>query len=239
MLDDVTARGLALVISFEWSADDERLLAPLVDATLVWADDEDLERIAVPLVATLWDSELRGDIEAALDRLAPRHEHVRAALDAARADLAAGPQGSRLARAVVEQAAVELTGELMLPEHCLLCAEEFAASDSSGDLRRHALRLARIAGRAVDISDAEIRRASATAAVSTDSTVAVALATDARRLAVRAWLRNLAELGSESLPVLSDALRDLVSEPLPAAADDEIWHETVLGLSERLEPALN
>src|SRR4051794_272850 len=117
MLDDDTARGLALVISFEWNADETRLLAPLVDATLVWADDEDLERIAAPLVATLWESDLRGDIESALDRLAPRHEHVRTALDAARADLAGGPKGSRLARAVVEQAAVELTGGLMMPQH--------------------------------------------------------------------------------------------------------------------------
>jgi hypothetical protein len=233
MLTDDAARDLALVAGLEWSSEDEAVLAPLVDAVVVWADDDVMARIAVPIVERLWPSDLRGDIESAVAASAPD------ALDDARADLSAGPRRSRLARAFVEQAAVELTGELMLPVCCLLCVEEGLATAPDAERRRRALRVASVAGRAAGIPEEELRRAFAVGAVSASSAPAFALATDERRLAARAWLRNLAELGHDSVPALSEALRELVGGPLPAVADDAIWHEAVAGLAEQLNAPLN
>ncbi len=68
---------------------------------------------------------------------------------------------------------------------------------------------------------------------------ALALATDERRLAVRAWLGRLADLGAESVRPLALELRALADEALPDAANDEVWRETVRGLAERLAPEWN
>lgn len=233
MLTDDHARDLALVAGLEWSFEDEAVLAPLVDAVVVWADDDVLARIAVPIVEALWASDLRDDIESAIATAAPD------ALDDARADLDAGPRKSRLARAFVEQGAVELTGELMLPVHCLLCVEEGLATVPEAERPWRALRVAQIAGRCAGIPLDECRRAFAAAALSSSSSPALALATDERRVAVRDRLRNLAELGRDSVPALSGALRELLDGPLPPVADDAIWHEVVAGLAEQLRAPLN
>src|SRR5712691_1583748 len=92
MLTDDAARDVALVAGLAWSSEDEAVLAPLVDAVAVWAADDVMARIAVPIVEQLWPSDLRGDIESAVAASAPD------ALDDARADLGAGPRKSRLAR---------------------------------------------------------------------------------------------------------------------------------------------
>jgi hypothetical protein len=233
MLTDDAARDLALFAGLEWSADDAAVLAPLVDAVAVWADDDVMARIAVPIVEELWPSDLRGDIESAVAASAPH------ALDDARADLSAGPRKSRLARAFVEQAAVELAGELMLPMHCLLCVEDGLAAAPEAERPRRALCVASVAGRAASIPEGELHRAFAAGAVSPFPSPAFALATDERRLAVRDWLRNLAELGRDSVPTLSEALRGLVAGPLPRVADDAIWHEAVAGLAEQFRAPLN
>jgi hypothetical protein len=64
--------------------------------------------------------------------------------------------------------------------------------------------------------------------------VAAAVATDARREAVRAWLCRLAELGETSVPTLAAELRALAAGPLPPVDDDAVWRETVAGLVARL-----
>ena len=48
MLDDSTARDLALAISLQFEGDDIPLLAPLADASLVWLDDKERSCIATP-----------------------------------------------------------------------------------------------------------------------------------------------------------------------------------------------
>ncbi len=69
--------------------------------------------------------------------------------------------------------------------------------------------------------------------------VAAVLATDERRRAVRSWLENLAQLGVGSVPTLSGELAAVARGPLPAAADDQVWREATLGLTETLGAELN
>jgi hypothetical protein len=232
------ARELALLAPLEWSESDRALLAPLVDATLVWADDEVLRRIAAPIVAAMWSDDLRHDIERALDRASVRHTRLARKVDAAYADLAAGPEGSRLALAVVEQAAVELALEEQGLVYCLLCVHDQLVRAPAGDRRHLARTVARIATRAAAVPADEVRAAVSSAAVH-GGDAALALATDERRRAVRAWLGRLAELGAESVGAHALELRALAAEPLPAAVDDEVWRETVAGLAERSAPGWN
>ena len=85
--------------------------------------------------------------------------------------------------------------------------------------------------RAAGVPEDELRAALARAAVGRPST-ALAVATDERRCAVRAWLGRLAELGVKTAPNLSAELRALVAGPLPVVEADDVWRETVAGLSE-------
>jgi len=81
-LDD--ARFLSMDVGLEWDEEDIQLLAPLVDAAFVWADDETLARVATPIVEVMWQNELREDLEGLgsrnrlnQDRVRRRHEPFR------------------------------------------------------------------------------------------------------------------------------------------------------------------
>src|SRR5207244_4226183 len=124
---------------------------------------------------------------------------------AARADLDLGPRDSRLARAVVDQAADQLAGERQRPLCCLLCIEEGLERSPAAERRAQVLAVARVAGHAAAIPDAELRAAVVAASVRRASP-ALVLATDARRVAVHGWLRRIAMLGASSLPATSAAL---------------------------------
>jgi len=235
MLSDDTARDLATCVGLEWSDADVESLAPLVDAAFVWAEDEQLARIAAPIVESMWQNELREDIERALETSAARSPHVRKRLRAARKDLAAGPRRSRLARAFLEQAAFELAFAEQEPVHCILCVEELLRANPPSERRALVLRLARCASRAAAVPQAELRAAVAGAALGKgpeDS--AAVVATDARRRAVRQWLLRLADLGSRSVPTVAAELRVLAADPLPPADQDLVWRETVAGLVAQL-----
>ena len=235
MFTDDDAQELNYFVGLQWEASDTPVLSPLIDAALVWADDETMARVAVPVVEALWANELREDIERALAHGAERDEFVRRVLAAARADLALGPRQSRFARTVVEQGAFDLAFAEQLPVHCLLCVEEGLSRTPPEERRANALRTARIARRAAAVPEAELRAAVTTAALrSGHADVAVALATDDRREAVRAWLLRIAELGSRSVPRLSGELLELASQPARSAEEDDVWHETVAGLIGRL-----
>ena len=116
MLDDDVARNLALFAGLVWEDRDRAVLAPLIDATIVSADEEQLDVIAAPIVEVLWTDGLRDDIERAIVHRPER--------DAARADLALGPARSRVALAYVKQGAVDLADDALLPGVCLCCAED-------------------------------------------------------------------------------------------------------------------
>jgi hypothetical protein len=231
---DDDARELNYFVGLQWEASDAPVLSPLIDAALVWAEDETMAKVAVPVVEALWANELREDIERALAHGAEREPYVRGVLAAARADLARGPSRSRFARTVVEQGAFDLAFVEQLPVHCLLCVEEGLRATPAHERRAKALRVARIARLAAAIPEAELRAAVATAAFGSGrGDAAVALATDARRAAVRAWLRRIGDLGSRSVPILAAELLEL-GEPAGSAEEDDIWHETVAGLVKQL-----
>jgi hypothetical protein len=231
MLTETAAHELTYYVSLEWTAEDRAVLGPLVDSALVWSDDD---AAAEPILDTLWKDELREDLERALAEAAERHPFVARLRPAAEADLAAGPRGSVLARAVVWQGAFELAHDLH-PFHCLLCVEEGLNATPEGERRSAALRVARIAGRAAAVPPGELRSAIAAAAAdAARGDVAAVLATDDRRRLVRSWLKNLARLGTRSVPTLSAELGAVVRGPLPAVADDQVWSEAVLGLTEML-----
>lgn len=230
MLDDNTARELALALSLQFEPEDDEALAPLVDAALVWLDDDAREPIATAVVEALWPRELREDIERGLEAVARQQGSVRFAAEHARADLALGPRDSRLARAVVDQAADEAAFDLQLPVGCPHCLEEglARARGSDSDVRERLLLFVRMAGHAAKVPPEELRAA----ADSVDP--ALELATDERRADVRWWLRRIALLGRQSIPNLSAALLELLDEPLPPVEEDEVWEAAAGGLIDRI-----
>jgi hypothetical protein len=105
VLTEEAAQKLTYFVGLQWEDADRQVLEPLVDAALVWAFPDQLAQIALPIVETLWEDELREDIERALDDASSQHDEVACLAADAKADLAAGPRRSRLARAIVEQGA--------------------------------------------------------------------------------------------------------------------------------------
>ena len=233
MLTNADARDLVHFVGLEWSDADRVVLEPLIDAALVWADEAQMARIAVPIVVTLWADDLEGDILRALESGAARDEFVRGKVADARADVARGPRRSRLARAHVEQAAWEFSMGHGWPPHCLMCVEDHLNAVEPVARRTLAAQVARICTREAALSAEEVR-AAITAAALSGRDVATAFASDDRRRAVRARLRTLAELGRNSVPTLAAELLALTEEPLPAAAKDELWREAVAAVAEGL-----
>jgi hypothetical protein len=237
VLTESAARELSYYVALNWTEDDRDMLGPLVDAALVWSEDD----CAVePVIGALWRDGLREDIERALAEAAVCHAFVARLRSAAEADLAAGPRGSRLARAVVWQGAFDLAHGDLHCFHCLLCVEEQLVATPESERRSAVLRVAQIAGRVVAVSSAELRSAIAAAAADpARGDLAAVLATDERRSAVRSWLENLAQLGACSVPTLAGELGAVVRGPLPAVADDQVWREAVLGLTGTLDAEWN
>lgn len=115
MLDDDTARDLALFAGLIWD-DDREVLAPLVDAVTVWVEADQLDELARPIVEQLWADGLRDDIERAL------RSYGKAPVEAFD-DLDLGPSRSVLAAAYVQQGAVDLGGPFV-GHRCLCCVED-------------------------------------------------------------------------------------------------------------------
>jgi hypothetical protein len=227
MLSVDAARDLAMYSALEWDDADRELLAPLIDAAFVGAEESEFERVGWPMVEALWQGGLAGDIERAVAQGSDAD-----LIAAARADLAAGPRQSKLGRAYVEQAAGQFAFEEQLPVCCLLCVEELLGRADAAERPQIARRVARIAVRAAAVPEEELRAAVAVVAVGGVASTALAVATDERRRAVRAWLGRLAELGVTTAPNLSGELHALVDGPLPAAEHDDVWRETIAGLTE-------
>lgn len=227
VLADVVAHDLALAMALEFEPSDADALAPLVDAALVWLDGDAREPITAAVAEVLWPRELREDIERGLDAVEDRFPHLRRELARARRDLDRGPRNSRLALAVVDQAADEAAFDLQFPVGCPHCLDEGIGRASCDGIRERTLLFARMAGHAARIPPDELQ------AVSDAVDPAVELATDERRADVRWWLRRIALLGQRSVPNLSAALLELLNEPLPEAYEDEVWREAVTGLLDR------
>jgi hypothetical protein len=197
MLDEATARDLALFAGLAWNESDRDTLAPLIDATLVWVDDEQLDEIAAPIVEALWADDLRSDIDRALAEYEQRHGEVHAA----HADLDAGPTGSRLALAYVKQGAVDLSGAPFVRGLCLCCVEDGLGAAPLGRQKEMVLEAA--------------------AAIVFDP---LSDSTDEARLRARRRLAELGTLAERSLPRLAAAFRALAVEPLPPPDRDALWN---------------
>jgi hypothetical protein len=195
MLDDDVARDLALFAGLVWADDDRRLLAPLIDATIVWAEEERLDAIAAPIVEALWADGLRDDIERALADRPEREEGA--------ADLALGPGKSRLALAYVKQGAVDLADDAMLPGCCLCCSEDGLGATPTE--RHNAI--------ALDAAVAIVLRSL--------PDFGAGVPTEAGRSAARERLRAMAALAARSLPRLSAALLEVDDDELWNAARAE------------------
>ena len=199
---DTDAAELALFAGLVW--DDEReALAPLIDATIVWADEEQLDAIAAPIVERLWAGGLGADIERALAECAERMPAVAKQLAAARVDLARGPAGSRLALAYVKQGAVELADEALFPGTCLCCCEDglgVVPPEHQGQI-------------AVNAAVAIVMRAHPDFGADVPS--------DAEIAAARQRVREIAALAAQSLPRLSAALPSVDIEAVWRAARAE------------------
>jgi hypothetical protein len=192
MLDDDVARDLALFAGLDWTDDDRTVLAPLIGATFVWADEQQLDEIAAPIVEALWADGLRDDIERALAHRPEREECL--------ADLALGPSRSRLALAHVKQGAVELADDAMPSGCCLCCCDDglgVAPPERHGRI-------------ALNAAVAIVLRAY--------PGFGAGVPTDDASSAARERVREIAKLAEQSLPRLSAALLDVDDDELWEAA---------------------
>lgn len=208
MLDGDLAWALATAIHYEWSDRERELLAPLVDATIMRVDGDAFEAIARPIVDALW-SEVGPLIEETIVGQAKGTDFVADALDDALADLALGPKRSRLALAVLGQAAVDLADHSFFLEDCLDCIED--GLDHAPPERHPAL----------------VARAAAALALHGAPDFGVEPPDDEERRAARERVRAMAALGRESLPTLVPALEAIAAEPLPPAARDRVLQAVV------------
>lgn len=208
MLDGDLAWALATAIHYEWDEYERELLAPLVDATIMRLDVDAFETIARPIAATLWD-DVHPLVAETLRDQAKRSEFVEEALDDALDDLELGPLRSRLAVAVLEQAAVDLADQVFFLEDCLDCID--GALAHAPPERRPEL----------------VARAAAALALHGAPDYAVEPPDDEERRAARARVRAMAALGRESLPTLVPALEAIAAEPLPPRAQDRVLHAVV------------
>ncbi len=208
MLDRDLACALATGLRFDWEDGDRELFAPLIDATIMRVEPDRLDAIARPIATAVW-SELRPQIAEELEEQARRERFVAEALDDALADLELGPDGSRLATAVLQQAAVDLADHVFFLEECLDCIEE-GLQHAPPPARR-----------------ALVDRAAAVLALHGDASFGAGAPTVAERRAARARIGALALLGREGLPRLSRALAHIADEPLPPLADDRVLQAVV------------
>jgi len=195
MLDDDVARDLALFAGLVWGDDDRELLAPLIDATIVWAEEEQLNEIAVPIVEALWADGLREDVERAVEHRPERADAL--------ADLSLGPAQSRLALAYVKQGALDLSDDALLPGLCLCCAEDGLGAAPS---ERH---------------PAIVLQAAVGIVLRAQPDFGEGVPAEGRLAGARERLREVAMLATQSLPNLSAALHEVELDDLWRAARAE------------------
>jgi hypothetical protein len=232
-----TAWDLAMNIGLRVDPETDRAaLDELADAMLVWASDDVLEPLTDVSLLRLWDGELESMIREGLEHLASRPDWSAAAQAAIEAlDRDAG--SSEVGREVIRHLAMQL-GQADQPLFaCLCCIDEQLEATDVPARREPALRAALLARRNACVTTAELHAAAGR--LGTADPV-VLLATTERREAVRRRLARIGRLGSSSMPALSAELTRIAAEPLPAAADDDVWRELCTWmLSEAVMPEQN
>src|SRR5919197_3233227 len=124
-----SAWDLALAIRLGVEPENDRAaLDELADAMLVWADDDESERLTDVAVERLWSDELGEDIRAGLVRVAAQGPEWRQAADEALTALATAPRQAPVTRAVVQELAWHLASLDHPPFFCTCCIEEGLAT---------------------------------------------------------------------------------------------------------------
>ena len=234
------AWGLAVAIGLMPDPEQDRpALDELSDAMLVWADEDELDAITTAAVARIWDDELRLEIRGPLQKLAAGGTWGREARRAL-AELDRTGPASSIARAVVQFVAQQLSAEHHGAPFCICCVGELVQRLPEQERRRAAVQASTVARADAAVSGDEVleavrrHRADRAAAVR-------ALASDERRLAVRARLGRVGRLARASMPELAAELEALAREPLPPdPAGDPVWREVAEALLDEVaKPELN
>lgn len=214
-------------------------LEELGDALLAGVDDPRLHEIEARLVGRVWTPELEKDIDDALAELELEADHCRHMVERARLDLELRHHASAIAQELLRQIAYQSAHDRLPFMFCLDCLEE-RMGKLPGERRATALQVAPLAWSDAGIREEELREAIRRSRLH-PAAVPVLLATDARRSAVRARLRRVADFSSRRQPQLSRELRRILAEPLPAdPREDELWVELCRGLADwQLLPELN
>jgi hypothetical protein len=217
---DPSAWDLAMAIRLGVDLDADRAaLDELADAMLVWADDE-ADRLTPAAVSLLWNEELEADIRTGLERVAALGEDWERAAAEALAELERDSRQAAITAAVVQDLAVQLSQADHPPFFCTCCIEEGLSRAPADGRRERALEMAIVARRNAAVPRSELAAALANAP---NDRPADRLGTRERRAAVRARLGRIGALASASMPALAAELRAIGEEPLPRAADDDVW----------------
>jgi hypothetical protein len=234
-----TAWDLAMSIRLGVDPENDReALDELADAMLVWADDDESERLTDAAVERLWSDELGEDIRAGLGRVASHGSEWRQAADDALTALASAPRAAQVTRAVVQDLAAQLSATDHPPLFCTCCIDEALEHVPPERRREVAREVAIVAARNAAFSEEELRDAARL--VRMDDAVAQ-LATPARRRAVRERLARIGRLARTSMPGLARELEAIGRErPPECPADDDVWRELCEFVLDRVRrPELN
>jgi hypothetical protein len=234
-----TAWDLAMAIGLGVDAEADRpALDELADAMLVWADDDESERLTDGAVAVLWNGELAGEIGQGLGRAAELGAEWEPAAAAALTELEGAGARAEVVRAVIQHLAMQLSQEDHPWSFCVCCIDETVREAPREARRRLARRVALVARRNADIPEPELRAALVGA---TSERPVRRLATRERREAVRARLGRIGRVARKSMPELAAELEAIGGEPLPEQPeDDDVWCEVCeLLLADVARPELN
>jgi hypothetical protein len=221
--------------------DDE--LEELGDALLAGVGDVRLDELESRAMERVWTDELERDIDDALCELEQDADRCRHVIERARLDLEIRRDASAVARGLLRQIAYQAANDRLPFMFCLCCLEE-RIQRRPGSARDAALETAAIAWTDAQITREELEAAARRCALNPAALpglLAELLATDERRLAVRARLHRLAGFAARRQPELARELRSVLADPLPPdPRDDDLWVELCRGRADlELLPGFN
>jgi hypothetical protein len=243
---DTAELAEAIPLGIDLEAYRERLI-PLAVAVLSGESRRTIEKRRELVLPDVWDGRLRNATVEGLTKLRAELERKLTVLELARADLEHPARKSKLARHVVDCVLAELIDNNDKNIAALEELERELEALPPDDRASRAALAARGAFVAARIPLNELRAAMVRAARATDAyglhregaaergavLLAQALATDARRAAVREWARTFAEGSAEHVPLLAEELQVLAAESASTndAGSDLIWIQACLGLT--------
>jgi hypothetical protein len=242
---DTAELAAVLPLSIDLESYRERL-TPLAVAVLSGESRRTIDKRRELVLTDVWDARLRSAALGGVTKIRAELERKLALLELARADLEQPVRKSKLARHVVDCVLADLLDNNDQNIAALEELERELESLPPSDRASRAAIAARGAFVAARIPPNELRAAIVRSARATDAyglhrdgaadhgvvLLAQALATDARRAAVRQWARVFAEGSAEQVPLLAEELQALAVESSSTdAGSDLIWIQACLGLT--------